>query len=287
MNNPDLFPGSSSVVGAGSQPEDPNEARFDFLEMPEGMTTYAMPQVPEPDDVSGIHAAQALLDRVKECLDSYRVGDPAKVFDLADLDDVNRAFVDQALGNGEVSAIGGDRLQVQESVLTGVWRVFFTDENGRLERDFIEVADFPRALLDMARDAAEDAPPRNLEQLPDGVYNAPPLLTEVEDALARFTPDAGAHSINLSLLPLTDEDAVYLDNCLGKGPVTVLSRGYGNCRITSTGTRDVWWVRYFNSRDVLILNSIEIVTVPDVACAAQEDIDDSAERLGEILEIYR
>jgi hydrogenase-1 operon protein HyaF len=68
--------------------------------------------------------------------------------------------------------------------------------------------------------------------------------------------------------------------------VVMLSRGYGNCRITSTLTRNVWWVQYFNSQDTLILNTIEISHVPDVACAAQEDIDDSAQRLHEILEVY-
>jgi rubredoxin len=59
----------------------------------------------------------------------------------------------------------------------------------------------------------------------------------------------------------------------------ILSRGYVNCRITSTATRNVWWVQYFNSQETLILNTIEISGVPEVACAAQEDIDDSAQRL--------
>jgi hydrogenase-1 operon protein HyaF len=49
----------------------------------------------------------------------------------------------------------------------------------------------------------------------------------------------------------------------------------------------VWWVKYYNSEDALILNSIEIVDVPEVACAAVEDLADSAERLAEILEVYQ
>jgi len=69
--------------------------------------------------------------------------------------------------------------------------------------------------------------------------------------------------------------------------VVILSRGYGNCRITSTATRHVWWVQYFNSQEILILNTLEISEVPAVACAAQEDIDDSAQRLLEILEVFR
>ena len=69
--------------------------------------------------------------------------------------------------------------------------------------------------------------------------------------------------------------------------LSILSRGYGNCRISSTGTRHVWWVQYFNSQDRTILNSLEITAVPSVACAAPEDITDSAQRLEEIMEFYR
>ncbi|MCG8082170.1 MAG: hydrogenase expression/formation protein, partial [Candidatus Thiodiazotropha taylori] len=68
--------------------------------------------------------------------------------------------------------------------------------------------------------------------------------------------------------------------------LTILSRGYGNCRITSTAVQNVWWVQYFNSQDKNILNTIEIGAIPAVAAAAHEDVQDSAERLSEILEAY-
>jgi hydrogenase-1 operon protein HyaF len=119
------------------------------------------------------------------------------------------------------------------------------------------------------------------------VYNAAPLLTEINDKLPEYRPGSVPHVINLSLLPHTSEDIDFLTGTLGSGPLVILSRGYGNCRITSTATRNVWWVQYFNSQETLILNTIEISQVPDVACAAQEDVDDSAQRLLEILEIYR
>ena len=85
----------------------------------------------------------------------------------------------------------------------------------------------------------------------------------------------------------TEQDLGYLHDKLGAGGTIILSRGYGNCRISSTGTRNVWWVQYFNSQDAIILNSIEVVDMPEVVHAAQEDIDDSAERLAEILDVYR
>ena len=125
------------------------------------------------------------------------------------------------------------------------------------------------------------------EALPDGVANAPALLTELGAALGQYEASGRTHAINLSLLPHTEADLEYLADKLGRGLVTVLSRGYGNCRISATGTAHVWWVQYFNSQDALILNTLEVARVPDVACAAPEDLEASAERLAEIIEVYK
>jgi hydrogenase-1 operon protein HyaF len=42
-------------------------------------------------------------------------------------------------------------------------------------------------------------------------------------------------------------------------------------------------VQYFNSMNTLILNTIEVVDVPEVALAADEDLLDSRERLAELI----
>ncbi|MGB0217246.1 MAG: hydrogenase expression/formation C-terminal domain-containing protein [Alteromonas oceani] len=41
-------------------------------------------------------------------------------------------------------------------------------------------------------------------------------------------------------------------------------------------------MQYYNSTDQLILDTLEIVAIPAVACAAPEDLADSAVRLSEI-----
>jgi hydrogenase-1 operon protein HyaF len=112
---------------------------------------------------------------------------------------------------------------------------------------------------------------------------APVLLTEIQECLRQGTVSE-PHVINLSLLPVSPEDAAWLDAALGRGRVSILSRGYGNCRITATALPCVWWVQYFNSQDALILNTIEVTEVPAAARAAAEDIADSRERLAEVLE---
>jgi len=193
----------------------------------------------------------------------------------------DRELVDQVLGEGEVSAQvtgEGGILGIQESVFAGVWRLLGKDRDGGVFADRVEVGEVPAAVR-LAGSSGSAAP----KALPvtAGVINAPALLAEIAEQAVR--PSAPTHVINLSLLPFGPEDGAWLDLCLGRGPVTLLSRGYGNCRVTATGVARVWWVQYFNSQDALILNTIEVTQVPEVACAAALDLEDSAERLEEVI----
>jgi hydrogenase-1 operon protein HyaF len=64
----------------------------------------------------------------------------------------------------------------------------------------------------------------------------------------------------------------------------ILSRGFGNCRISSTAARNVWRVQYFNNMQTLILNTIEVVTMPEVAIAAREDMLETHGRLADLVQ---
>lgn len=50
-----------------------------------------------------------------------------------------------------------------------------------------------------------------------GVINAPSLLAELTDKSSGYDPRAPLHVINLSLLPHTEEDLLWLDAALGEG----------------------------------------------------------------------
>jgi hydrogenase-1 operon protein HyaF len=113
------------------------------------------------------------------------------------------------------------------------------------------------------------------------------VLVELNEQAAAWRPGTPPHVINLTLLPQTEADLAHLDNTLGHGPISILSRGYGNCRISATRLANCWWVRHYNSDERLILNTLEVVDVPAAALAAQGDMEDSAERLAEILEAVR
>ncbi len=227
------------------------------------------------------------LDEVLNALRAQPKPGCAVEISLNALDRANRGFIGQALGEGEVSIVAGATIQAQESVMAGIWRIYEVNANGALISDRIEVGDFPTGVLKAARDAAGPQL-RAVEGVAcENLMNAPAIATELADKLASHCPTSLAHAVNLSLLPLTEEDLAYLDRRLGQGSVTVLSRGYGNCRISSTAVKNAWRVRYFNAREAVILDTIEIAGVPAVACAAKEDLEDSAQRLEEILGVYR
>ena len=148
-----MSPANMGIVGAGTQPADEDGAELSYMEMPKGMRTYAMPAVPEPDEVEDIGSALALLAKVRDALAEGRNAS----FDLGGLDTQNRSFVDQVLGDGEVSIVAGSSIQAQESVLAGLWRVHEMDAAGRLQSDMIEVGGFPRCVLLAAQDGAAPA----------------------------------------------------------------------------------------------------------------------------------
>ena len=77
-----------------------------------------------------------------------------------------------------------------------------------------------------------------------------------------------------------------LTSVLGQIPLVIRSGGYGSSRVFATGLKHVWAVQYINSMGNVILDTLEIGGVPVSVLAAREDFEDSAERLGEILEAF-
>ncbi len=274
------------VVGEGSQPGVEGDENFDFMKPPGEMFTYDMPVIPEPEEVEDLSEAKAMLVKLYHAISGYQTKTSAIVFDISDMDAKNIDLINQIFNEGEVSVIyeGDTSVHIQESVLTGIWRIHSTNESGTIS-DVIEVSDIPSIVRDKA---FADAVPMdtNLDNLPANVLNAPPLIIELAEKIQTWKAGEEHHVINLTLLPLSQEDLNFLGERLGVGPITILSRGYGNCRIGSTTKKNIWWVKFFNSEDKLILNTIEVIDVPEVATAAPEDIVDSAERLKEILEVY-
>lgn len=265
--------------GPGSQP-DATEEGLEYLPMPSGMRVYE-PHLPEVADPVCAAAARAVLSRIHQALADWSAGEEIRI-PLDELEAPVLALVGEALGEGEVAVKvdrAGDRLEIQEASLAGVWRVRALGDGAA--RESLLVGAFPRVAVNRAFTAVS---PGVAGPVPGGLMNGLPILTELLDRSAAWRRGDAPHAVNFSLLPHTPEDLAFIEQRLGVGATTILSRGYGNCRVTATATPNIWWVRYYNSVDTLILDTVEIVDVPEVVCAAAEDIADSAERLAEILD---
>jgi hydrogenase-1 operon protein HyaF len=278
------FPLPVRMVGTGSQPEEDEELQY--LEMPRGMNTFQMPLVPEVADPGMMAVARDTLAAFLAELSRWDPAGPTPGprLDLAGIAAPALDIVNQVLGEGEVSIqiAGTPSYRIQESVFTGLWRVCAVDAGDRLVADWLEAAPLPAVAVDVASAAA--APRLPEPAFPPGAMNSPALLAEIGSQLAARGDADAAHVINLTLFPMTPDDHQVLDATLPVGPVAIISRGFGNCRITSTGARDVWRVQYFNNMNTLILNTIEVVRMPEVALAAPEDLEDSRGRLAELVE---
>lgn len=275
------------AIGPGSQPSESDGAELQYIDMPRGMSMYEPPSIPDPESVENLTGARTAMDWLQRTLDDWQPGKPA-LADISGLDEKNRELVNQVLGEGEVAVkFTGDFVaQTQESVLTGVWRTFYFNDDGKVTHDLLEVAEAP--FIARLGGLGRDRTPADISgrKAPPGAPNAPAILTEIADRVANREPGDETHVINLTLLPVSDEDLLFLDETLGKGPVDILARGYGRCIISATRVPDVWWVRYANSMAKLILNSIEVTDLPHVVEAAPEDVRDSGKRLAQLLEAY-
>jgi hydrogenase-1 operon protein HyaF len=270
------------ATGPGSQPDD--GAELQFMDMPKEIHRFDMPRVPEHVESRDMAEACAIVQDAIAALARWRPGESVyPCIEVTNLAPGSLGVLNEVLGEGEVSIRVAQpcALRMQETVFAGVWRVLQLDRRGVLEHDTIEICAIPRLAIESARHATHlRLPPAVV--LPDGIMNAPSLLTEIEYQAQTWRAGAPAHVVNLSLLPLSPADHCYLEEMLPVGPVAIMSRGFGNCRITSTALANVWRVQYFNNMQTLILNTIEVVAIPEVALAAPEDLADSATRLTEL-----
>jgi hydrogenase-1 operon protein HyaF len=265
---------------------EPTDA-VEYMPMPREMNTFEMPRLPEPGpdtDVNDVAGARDVLDAFLGHMAHWLAdGGELPTFELMGLPAGALRVLNETLGEGEVSAIveAGHEIRVQETVFSGVWRQQHI-HGTRLLHDYLLAAPIPPVVGALAAERA--APLLRSLPLPAGAMNVPALVHELQEAMDRSGPGVAAHVINLTLLPLSPEDSVHLDAVLDGGSVVILSRGFGNCRISSTAARNVWRVQYFNNMQTLILNTIEVVDMPLVAIAAQEDIAETRDRLADLVQ---
>jgi hydrogenase-1 operon protein HyaF len=271
------------------------EATGVFLSKPQdGLTLVGMPNAMRrkrgliDPDAKASPALVSLLKDIRAALVTAAESGPATVFDLAGLSDSDKALLHDVIGDGDVSVVigGGATIQASESALTGVWRVTATAADGSLLHDRVEIGDVPSAVRATVQGSMTGVF-RDVPKVPPaGVMNALPVLAEIAERASRWRRGQPNHVINFTLLPMTEEDTAYLTAAVGQIPLTIVSGGYGTCRIFSTMVRNLWGVQYLNATGSVILDTLEIGDVPQAATAAREDFEDSGVRLAEIMDAY-
>lgn len=243
---------------------------------------------------SGAEALIAACPRVKTllpdliaALESQPENAPGQLFDLTEFNSNEKMLVDDLCASGEVTGVVGlpDGIvaQIAETTFAGLWRVRFTNDRAENFADYLEVSSLP----EIARRAAlNNFRPLEPGVAPEGAMNVMPVISEISSRAAAHRPGDATHTITFSLLPMSPADMTHLQNQLGQGAVRLVSRGYGSCRVASTGTLHVWSVQYFNAMDEIVLDTLEIGDAPQAACAARCDFLDSAMRLREVEEAY-
>jgi len=226
-----------------------------------------------------------LLSKVAAAIASQKADAPTQLFRLDNLNDLEHKLIADVFGEGEVAGVvalpDGSVVQIQESVLAGIWRVRFETDAAH---EYVEIG----AIPEIVKRAATDLTVADFEigQAPEGAMNVLPVLAEIRELALVWRPGISSRIINFTLMPMNPVDMTFLQETIKNGPIQLVSRGYGTCRVLSTGIRNVWSVQFFNAMDTIILDTLEIGGVPAVAIAADEDFEDSAERLREIIEAY-
>ncbi|MCZ9156389.1 hydrogenase expression/formation protein [Escherichia albertii] len=261
----------------------PNDDSFSMNPLPITCQVNDEPSMAALERCSHSPRVIALLNDLQKQL-SQRQPPQGEVLavNLLNLNADERHFINTLLGEGEVSVriqhADGSESEIQEAIFCGFWRVR-KRRDARLQEDRLEVGRAPLVLWQAA--TQNTLPTDSLLPPPiDGLMNGLPLAHEL---LAHVrNPDTQPHSINLTQLPISEADRVFLSRLCGPGNIQIRTVGYGESYINATGLRHVWHLRCLDTLKGPLLESYEICPIPEVVLAAPEDLVDSTQRLGEV-----
>lgn len=111
------------------------------------------------------------------------------------------------------------------------------------------------------------------------LMNAPFLLHEIALALENLRQTGERRTLYLSQFPLGPDDAAFLQDFLGRGPATITLGGVNQTIWRESATAGVWWGEYYEGPSKLLLRTLEIAEIPELAVTPASDIDQGLEQL--------
>lgn len=242
---------------------------------------------PDLDRVTERRAAtlslKVLADIEKVFLNAFEAQRaPDWIYDLGKLDSESAAFLMHSLGKGEVRiTMHHGEVQVSETAVPGLWLL----EIGPLKS--LVAALLPRSVESaIAAGADRVSIP---EKLPSGIFAAPAILSEINDALAltdisQFDPDNVPRQIDMVRQPLTPADRTFILTCIGEGSVSIELSGFAESRIFSTKVRGLWRSVIINNNHKVLLDSLCVTHVPPEVPASLEELGRSAKLIRDTIE---
>lgn len=276
---------SLASISPGTQLTEEGDA-LQYLHLPTYLDDYtsAAPELRDGGRLSS--RARDFTQRVLEQLGAQTTDKPASALDLGHLPHEDRVALNRLLREGSVSILytGARRVEIQLTVFAGIWRVrYYELGSGELAADMLEIGSVPRVVSVGSFPNSEPHWRLDAASLPPGVVSAPALLTDLLDRSEAYAPGERPYVLNLHQVPHGAEDMQFLVQSLGKGPVTVLSRARGHCRINSTRLPFVWWLQHYAAADSMILNTLEVIDVPQAVSVSPFDLQRGATHFAEAL----
>lgn len=113
--------------------------------------------------------------------------------------------------------------------------------------------------------------------------NAPVLLREIAEYVRRLLETGEFTAIDLSAMPLTPTDLVWLRERLGQGEIDITLNAEGESTLSETACPGVWWVTHRNEKGAVSSEFIEVAFVPELVKAHPEDIKIGLEHLESLI----
>ena len=113
--------------------------------------------------------------------------------------------------------------------------------------------------------------------------NLQSILTEIQHALEQLQKHQQEHSIDLRAMPFAPGEEEQLEKLLGHGEVQVELDALGKSTLYETAVSGVWKVTHFNTEGQVVAKLIEITAIPKIICSPGEEMQNSIDRMKELI----
>ncbi|MEM0909448.1 MAG: hydrogenase expression/formation C-terminal domain-containing protein [Pseudomonadota bacterium] len=287
------------ILGSRDYLSDRTGRKPKLFKLPVSNDIFLYPEAPQVKDLDTVIDGLALLRDLLVAITMFNEESKYNQFDLSALNQASKEFIDQVLGEGDISATikvnKGDikHIEIQQSLMAGVWRIKHINRLGQVGVEYLEIATFPTAIVNKCATLNKMQPAgRALSKKQKGRksnttdFDNRALIHELNKRGKEYSASSQSFVVNLASLPMNKDDMSDLENLLGIDEVNMCSRVYGNCQISATSCINTWWIKYFDAKDRVLLNTLEVVDIPSITKASNRDIAYSALRIKNTLVFY-